>query len=107
MEQSEPQYPWRFRPGVSGNPQGSLSDKARQERIEAKARELAVEYGGYDSLSPIDRALLGQAATLLVRKPRTYNDSVRVANSISRLLSGLRNRQKTRLTTFGPLREAG
>jgi hypothetical protein len=84
--------PYGFHPGVSGNPAGRLSNKARAERIEAKARELAVEFGGYEQMSPVDRVLLTQAATLLMRRPKNAEDVVRVSNSIARLLLSLQAR---------------
>ena len=90
MEQDQSQASTRFRPGESGNPAGSLSAKARQDRIEARARELAVEFGGYDTLSPVDRVLVEQAAQLLLRKPRAGWDVIRHANSVQRLLATVR-----------------
>jgi hypothetical protein len=94
MEQSPQQRTYGFQPGVSGNPNGRLSNRARAERIEAKARELAAEYGGFDTLSPVDRVLVTQAATLLLRRPKTHVDVVRVANSIARLLGGISKRRQ-------------
>jgi hypothetical protein len=91
-EQTPSQYPWRWKPGESGNRFGSLSAKARAERIEAKARELAVEFGGYDSLSPVDRTLIEQAVGLVLRHPKSAEDIVRHANAVQRLLGGLRKR---------------
>ncbi len=92
-------------PGVSANPAGRMSNAARQERIEAKARELAVEFGGIEKLSPVERALLDQAAVLLLRKPRSAEDVVRVANSVQRLLGALGKRKGRREPEHVPLRE--
>jgi hypothetical protein len=87
MEQAPEQSSTRFRPGQSGNPFGRLSNAARQERINAKARELAVELGGWAALSPVDRVMLEQASELLLRRPRSAEDRVRHANAVQRLLA--------------------
>ena len=93
-EQSPQQRPYGFQPGKSGNPAGRLSNKAKQERIEAQARELAVEFGGFDALSPVDRVLITHAAMLVLRKPRSAEDVVRVCNAVQRLLGGLSKRKR-------------
>jgi hypothetical protein len=90
-----------YKPGQSGNPQGPPSNKVRAEHIERKARELAAEFGGLDAMTPVDRTLMLQAATLLVRKPRTQVDVVRIANSVSRLL-GIVSRRHPREPDRGP-----
>jgi hypothetical protein len=95
-EQAAPRNTGRFQPGQSGNPGGKVSNAERRRRAEAKARELAIEYGGYDALSPVDRVLVDQAAMLLMRRPRSAEDIVRVSNSIQRLLSRLSKRQVER-----------
>src|SRR5438132_216609 len=103
-EQATQQGPHRFRPGQSGNPSGRLSNAARQERIEQKTKELAIEFGGLETLSPVERALLDQAAVLLLRKPRSAEDVVRVANSVQRLLGALGKRKRRREPEHVPLR---
>jgi hypothetical protein len=105
MQQPSQQRWHGFQPGQSGNPQGAMSAREKQERIEATARELAAEFGGYDALSPVNRTLVVQAATLLLRKPRTQVDAVRVANSIGRLLASVRNRKPASHAPVLPLRE--
>jgi hypothetical protein len=85
-----------FPKGVSGNPAGRMSRAACAARIEAKARELAVEFGGYDAVSPVDRVLLTQAATLLLRRPKSAEDSVRLGNGILRALATLQRKYLTR-----------
>jgi hypothetical protein len=93
-EQASQQRSHGFQPGQSGNPGGRLSNAERQRRIEAQARELAVEFGGFEVLSPVDRVLLMQAAALLLRRPKSAEDIVRVANSVQRLLGGLSKRKR-------------
>jgi hypothetical protein len=93
-EQSPQQRSHGFKPGTSGNPGGRLSNAERERRAEAKARELAIEFGGFDTLSPVDRVLITQAATLLLRRPKSAEDLVRVANSLQRLLGGLAKRKR-------------
>jgi hypothetical protein len=58
----------------------------KREAIEARARELAVEIGGFDNLPPFKRALLLQAAELLIQK---RPDVVRTANALGRIYSSL------------------
>jgi hypothetical protein len=112
MKQTEPQsadqYPWRYKPGESGNPLGPTA--ARKLRLDAKCRELAAEYGGWDGLSIIERTLVEQAATLLVRrKPASAEDAVRCANAVGRLLHAVerrRGRPAPKSPTFGDLLSA-
>jgi hypothetical protein len=99
MDQVAQQQHPGFQPGQSGNPAGRESRAARAVRIEAKARELAQEFGGYDALSPVDRVLVTQAATLLLRRPKSAEDVVRVANSIQRLLASVALRYGRRSAT--------
>jgi hypothetical protein len=103
MDQVPQQQARGFQPGVSGNPQGRMSNRERAERIEAKARELGAEFGGLEKLTPVDRELLKQAATLLLRRPKSAEDVVRVANSIARLLGGLSKRRKREPAHCGTL----
>jgi len=104
-EQATQQGPHRFRPGQSGNPSGRLSNAARQERIEQKTKELAIEFGGLETLSPVEKVMLEQAATLLSRRPSSAEDVVRVANSVQRLLGALGKRKGRREPEHVPLRE--
>jgi hypothetical protein len=78
-----------------GNP-GRPSAATKRGWVEAKTRELADAYGGLAKLSPVDRTLLESAAALLVRRPRNGEDSVRLANSISRLLNSVARRHGVR-----------
>jgi hypothetical protein len=101
MTQMEPQsageYWWRFRPGESGNPLGPT--ELRRCRVETKCHELAEELGGWDSLSKIERVLLEQAASLLVRSarhPPNAEDAVRITNTISRVLRTVERRRDQR-----------
>jgi hypothetical protein len=93
-EQTPQQRRHGFQPGKSGNPRGRLSNAAKQERVEATARELAAEFGGYDALSPVDRVLITHAAMLVLRTPRSAEDVVRVANAVQRILGGLGKRKR-------------
>jgi hypothetical protein len=98
MQQSPDQLPdqtpwWRFKLGQSGNPAGRPSRAKRQARIEAKARELAAEFGGWDGLSTVDRVYVEQAAALLIRRPHSAEDAVRCANAVGRLLSAVERRR--------------
>src|SRR5262245_40114310 len=82
----------KWLPGVSQNPRGRESKAQRQVRIENKARELAVEFGGFEAMSAVDQVLLTQAAIVLLRRPKSAEDVVRCANSVQRLLGGLAKR---------------
>jgi hypothetical protein len=81
-------------PGVSANPRGRLTAAAKQERIERKAAELAAEFGGLGALSACEKVMLEQAAALLLRRPRSSEDVVRVANAIGRILGSLTKHRK-------------
>jgi hypothetical protein len=90
--QSADQFPWRYKPGESGNPLGPTA--ARKLRLDVKCRELAQEFGGWDALSVIERTLVEQAAALLVRrKPASAEDAVRCANAVGRLLHAVERRR--------------
>jgi hypothetical protein len=65
--------------GRSGNPAGRETRAQRQARIDALAAELAQEFGGLAALTACDRVLIGQAAQLLLRRPKGHSDVVRVA----------------------------
>lgn len=84
--------PYGFQPGVSGNPRGRMSAAERRALIEAKAAELASEFGGMSRLSAGSRALIEQAATLLLKRPRNGEDHVRLSNSVARLLGAVARR---------------
>jgi hypothetical protein len=83
----------RFRPGVSGNPRGRISNARQQASVEAKARELATALGGFDSLSATERAQLEIAAALLLRRPADDVNAVRLANAASRIIATLERRR--------------
>jgi hypothetical protein len=74
-----------FRPGISGNPGGRLSNAQKRALIESTARTLAD--GKFDSLSARDRELLILAATLKLTPRRPREDLVRRSNSIARILN--------------------
>jgi hypothetical protein len=54
-------------------------------------------------MSPCDKVHLEQAATLLIRKPRSAEDAVRIANSVQRLLASVALRRGRQ--PIAPLRE--
>jgi hypothetical protein len=97
-----------FPKGTSGNARGRESAASFAARIEAKARELAIELGGYDTVSEIDRVLLRTAAGLLLRRPKNSEDTVRIGNGVLRALSTLQRRHGRRPGRQGralPMRE--
>ncbi len=77
-----------FPPGVSGNPSGMRVSKHALQLF----TEIADEYGGEQALSAIDRALLLQAARLLVRAQRLKDAdaAIRMTGEARRLLESLR-----------------
>jgi hypothetical protein len=93
-EQGEPQRPrLRGKPwpkGVSGNPSGS--------RVNTRAvvlfAEMAVDFGGVDALSGVDRAMLMQACRLMARgaRAKSADDAVRLTSEARRILMALRKR---------------
>jgi hypothetical protein len=84
----------RFVAGVSGNPRGHVLSRHYRELY----AELAAELGGDESLTAIDRALLGQVCGLVVRArcARSDNAAVRLANAASRLLANLQDKRHKR-----------
>lgn len=84
----------RWRPGVSGNPSGSIKSK---RYLELHA-EIVSDLGGESALTGIDRVIIGQAVTLLIRAEKIpdTNIAVRAANAATRLLASLRNRRHRR-----------
>jgi hypothetical protein len=85
LSQSSDPFWWRFKPGQSGNPLGPTA--ARRLKLEAKCRELAAEFGGWDGLSVVEKTMIDQAAALLVRRrPAGVENMVRCANAVARLL---------------------
>jgi hypothetical protein len=89
----------RWRPGVSGNPSGSIKSK---RYLELHA-EIVADLGGESVLTGIDRVIIGQAVTLLIRAEKVpdTNIAVRAANTATRLLASLRNTRRRREPT-GP-----
>jgi hypothetical protein len=89
----------RFKRGHSGNPSG----KGLSRRYLALFADLANDFGGESSLGALDRALLSQACTLMVRSERAKktDDIVRLTNAAMRLLAGLRKKHQ-RQPTPGP-----
>jgi hypothetical protein len=84
----------RWLPGVSGNPRGSIKSK-RYLHLHA---EIVADLGGESILTGIDRVIIGQAVTLLIRAEKVpdTNIAVRAANTATRLLASLRNMKRRR-----------
>ncbi len=91
--QVQDQVSGKFLPGKSANPAGRPSRAEKQARIDAKARELAAELGGWEKLTIVDRVRLEQCAALLVRRPTSAEDAVRCANAVDRLLGAVERRR--------------
>jgi hypothetical protein len=87
-------YPNRYRPGESGNPAGRPSEVQRRALVDAKAHELALELGGFDALTAIEKTLITRAAELNVGKPRRYDERIRVANITARIIRDILARHK-------------
>jgi hypothetical protein len=75
-----------FLPGQSGNPQGARSRKQRHADLMAG---LSADMGGLDALTLGDCVLLGCAVDLLLQRPSTQEDRVRLANSATRIVESV------------------
>jgi hypothetical protein len=90
-----------FPKGTSGHPQGGgLSRKKR--RMDVMAQLAADMGGGLERLSEGDRILLARAVDLLMSRPSSPNDRVRLTNAATRILSGIRRRQPPRKPVLPP-----
>lgn len=87
----------RFQPGQSGNPSGCTKGK---RYLELHAQIIG-DLGGEANLSGIERVIVGQAVSLLLRSEKSKDDTnaVRLSNAASRLLSRLKNVKRP---TSGP-----
>jgi hypothetical protein len=83
----------RFKLGHSGNAMGPLR---RKQKLADRANTLAAEFGGLAALSGADWMLIHQCAELLLRKPEDGEMAVRFANTVSRILGGIRKRHGRR-----------
>jgi len=87
----EPQQERRGNPawvkGTSQNPRGKESRASRLARREAIIGRWTEPHGGVAALRPAELDLLHQAAELSLMRPRTVEDQVRVANTISKILA--------------------
>lgn len=88
----------KFVAGNNANPVGRWA--ARKAKLGAKMAEVAVEFGGVEALSSIDRALVEQAAALMLRHPTNDEDATRIANTVARLLRSVRRDRVMREPTF-------
>jgi hypothetical protein len=100
-QNAEQSKPWQIPPKTDGR---AYLLARKREAIEAKARELAGEIGGFDDVPPFKRALLLQAAELLIQKKPL--DLVRTANALRQIYSALglavlRGRKLLRLPSNG------
>jgi hypothetical protein len=93
-------YPNRYRPGESGNLAGRPSELQRRALVEAKAHELAQELGGFNSLTAIEKTLIERAAELSLGKPRRYDERVRTANIVNRILRDVLRRHRPERKTL-------
>jgi hypothetical protein len=92
-----------FARGQSGNPHGRASRKQRHAEMMAR---LAADCGGIEALSPGDQVLLARAVDLLLLKPTTQDDGVRLLNAATRLVEGIRRRYRARRDSAAmPLRD--
>jgi hypothetical protein len=82
-----------FKPGVSGNPNGLAAIRIKVDRL---FNELAAELEQGGALSVVERTLLRNAASLIVKAERTtrIGDSVRASSEARRVIHGLRERRK-------------
>jgi hypothetical protein len=87
--------PHWWQPGQSGNPAGRLSVAQRRACLVAKARELAADFGGYDSLTEIEKTMLHHVAELLRRRPNNQAELVKISNLVTRVLRDFMRRHQT------------
>ncbi|SRR6266536_2804922 len=71
-----------------------LSRAEVRAAVEARAHNMAREFGGWSDLGETDRGLLLKASELLQRPTRglSAEQSTRIANSVDRIVRGLRKR---------------
>jgi hypothetical protein len=86
-----------FPKGVSGCPGGRVQSGMRYQTLHS---QLKAELG---ELNAIDAALLDRAVVLLLRKPRSDGDAVKVTSEARRILEKLGRHGKTETTV--PLRD--
>lgn len=89
-----------FKPGQSGNPAGVAGHGKRHQELYSGFK---AELGG--ELDTIEDALLDKAVTLLLRRPRSDADAVKLTSEARRILSGLRAARAKAKLAFTPLRE--
>lgn len=86
--------------GVSGNPGGLLQNGKRYQQLHSR---LKAELGG--DLTAIEDALLDKAVTLLLRRPRSDADAVKLTSEARRILAKLTADRAKAKPAFTPLRE--
>jgi hypothetical protein len=85
----------RFKPGVSGNPAGAKSRKAKHAEMLAR---LASDMPAAPSAG--DAVLLGHAVDLLLLRATTIEDRTRLVNAAMRIVNGVRRRTAMAQKTF-------
>ena len=83
-----------WKPGAPGNPNGL---KAVRIKVDALFNELAGEIEQSGALSVVERVMLENACSLIVKAQRTtkVGDSVRASSEARRVIEGLRERRKS------------
>jgi hypothetical protein len=82
-QSSNQRKPWQIPPKTDGR---AFLLARKREAVEAKARELAGEIGGFDNAPAFKRVLLLQAGELLIQK---RPDVVRTSNALGRIYAAL------------------
>ena len=91
--------------GESGNLAGRPSQAQRQAEIDAKARELAQELGGFDALTAIEKTLITRVAELNVGKPKRFDERIRVVNITARVIRDIWFRHQPAASKTSDLRD--
>jgi hypothetical protein len=83
-----------FLPGRSGNPRGRTTAAEKRAHILALARQYAEPIGGLDSIPAVERELLLRAAELAQYRPQRFDQRLRAANIINRIIRDVLRRHK-------------
>jgi hypothetical protein len=77
-------------------PKGMSGKQLQRARLEAEARQLAQDLGGYDALPAADRALVLRAARVSLSRPKTDKGERLAADSLRAILGDLERRARIR-----------